>query len=458
MVKMPDINRELVACLQCGYCVRVCPSYEQTPWESITPRGKVYYLSQIANRSPMDTLLRRKVEIDQEFVEAIYRCTGCAQCETVCHVQIEFGDFWEKVREWLVDQGKGPLPVHVKLARSITQNRNPYGEPAEKRGAWWPSEIPHVQGVPDVIFFAGCTGSYRMQNIAKAGATVISRAGIKLDILGGDEWCCTSPALRTGQTGLTTEFAEHNIRAVDVRGAKAMVTTCAGCYKTTTHDYGKYFSNPTFPVYHFSQYVNQLIKDKKLKFTKEIKAKVTYHDPCHLGRHSGVYEDPREVIKKIPGIELVEMPRNRRNSRCCGAGGGYKSAFNDLAVNIAADRVKEAVSTGATMLVTSCPFCVVNLQAGAKKIGANIKIVDLSELLLEATDPNSTLPQPEAAKVSKATPPPASVETKPVVKVENTAAKAVKPEGSKADAKEANAADSPVHHSARTEHKPSQET
>lgn len=386
MVKMPEIKRELYACLQCGYCIRVCPSYEQTPWESITPRGKIYYLNQIANRSPMDTLLRRKVEIDDEFVEAIYRCTGCAQCETVCHVSIEFGDFWERVREWLVDQGKGPLPVHAKLAEKIKATRNPYGEPASARDKWWPKEVSRPAN-PDVIFFAGCTGSYRAMDIARAGAIVLNRAGVKVDALGADEWCCTSPALRTGQIDLTTEHAEHNLLAVENRGAKAMVTTCAGCYKTTTTDYGKYFSNPTFPVYHFSQFVNDLIKDKKLKFTKELNVKVTYHDPCHLGRHSGVYEEPREVIQKIPGVEFVEMPRNRRGSRCCGAGGGFKSAYNDAAVNIAAERVREAVATGADVLATTCPFCVVNLQAGAKKIGAKIRVVDISQLLLEATEP-----------------------------------------------------------------------
>ena len=334
----------------------------------------------------MDTLLRRKVEVDDEFVEAIYRCTGCAQCETVCHVSIEFGDFWESVREWLVDQGKGPLPVHAKLAEKIKATRNPYGEPASARDKWWPKEVPRPAN-PEVIFFAGCTGSYRAMDIARAGAIVLNRAGVKVDALGADEWCCTSPALRTGQIDLTTEHAEHNLLAVENRGAKAMVTTCAGCYKTTTTDYGKYFSNPTFPVYHFSQFVNDLIKDKKLKFTKELNVKVTYHDPCHLGRHSGVYEEPREVIQKIPGVEFVEMPRNRRGSRCCGAGGGFKSAYNDAAVNIAAERVREAVATGADVLATTCPFCVVNLQAGAKKIGAKIRVVDISQLLLEATEP-----------------------------------------------------------------------
>jgi Fe-S oxidoreductase len=247
----------------------------------------------------MDAMLRRKVKVDEEFVDALFRCTGCAQCETVCHVSIEFADFWEKVREWVVDQGKGPLPAHAKLAQRIKEGYNPYGEPAEKRADWWPADVPH-SAHPDVIFFAGCTGSYRVQKACKAGVTVLHRAGVKVDTLGPEEWCCTSPALRTGQTGLTTEFAQHNIRAVETRGAKAMVMTCAGCYKTTSTDYGKYFSNPTFPVYHFTQYVNKLIKEKKLKFTKEIKAKVTYHDPCHLGRHGGEFEAPREVLKKIP--------------------------------------------------------------------------------------------------------------------------------------------------------------
>jgi Fe-S oxidoreductase len=166
-------------------------------------------------------------------------------------------------------------------------------------------------------------------------------------------------------------------------------------------------------VYHFTQYVSKLIKEKKLKFTKEIKAKVTYHDPCHLGRHGGVFEEPREVLKKVPGIELVEMPRNRMGSRCCGAGGGFKSAYNDLAVNIAAERVKEAVATGADILVTTCPFCVVNLQAGAKQIGANIKVLDISELLLEATDPAAAPAAAEGAKNEGKAPKAAKAEAVP---------------------------------------------
>ncbi|QLH74945.1 MAG: 4Fe-4S dicluster domain-containing protein [Methanomassiliicoccales archaeon] len=402
MVKLPkSIQRDMAACLQCGYCVQVCDTYKQSPWESNSPRGKVYYLNQLAKRTVLDQMLGRKVDIDDEFINALYWCTGCARCWTVCHVSIEFAEFWETVREWCVEQGKGPLPAHVQIRERLEELRNPYNEPMEKRAAWWPKDVPKSPN-PQSIFFAGCTASYRMNAPAKAGVTVLHRAGVTLNTLGEKEWCCTSPALRTGQTKLTAKFAENNITKAERMGAQSMVMTCAGCYKTTSHDYGRYYANPPFPVQHFTQMAAQLIKDKKLKFTKEIKAKVTYHDPCHLGRHAHVFDEPRECIKAVPGIEFIEMKHVKMDSRCCGAGGGFKSANNDFAVNIAAERVKEAVDTGAELLVTSCPFCVLNLSQGAKKIGANIKVMDISELLLQATDPVVEEKKTEVATEKKA--------------------------------------------------------
>ena len=160
-------------------------------------------------------------------------------------------------------------------------------------------------------------------------------------------------------------------------------------------------------VYHFSQYVEKLIADRKLPLNHEFKAKVTYHDPCHMGRHMGVFDAPRNVLKKIKGIELVEMDRTRENSRCCGAGGGYKSQYNDMAVNIAAERIRDAEETGAEILVTCCPFCVVNLTQGAKQIGSKIKIMDLSEVLMHVTAPvedktvEETKPEPPQAKAAE---------------------------------------------------------
>ncbi len=405
---MPRIQKEMNACLQCGYCIDVCEAHNQTPWEAVTPRGKIYYLTQLDKRDGMDKILGRNITLSEDFVKAMYMCTGCGNCEAVCHANIHLVEFWEKVRTWLVKEGVGPLSAHSALASSIAANRNPYKEPASKRDAWWPADVERT-AVPDVIFFAGCTGSYRMQGIAQAGVTVLSRGGVKMNCLGADEYCCTSPALRTGNTTLTSVAAETVVTKADAMGAKDMVMTCSGCYKTVSHDFGNYFARAGQNVYHFTQYVDKLISEKKMPLNHEFKAKVTYHDPCHLGRHSGVFEEPRNILKKIKGVEFVEMTRNRENSRCCGAGGGYKSQFNDFAVNIAAERIKDAESTGAEVLVTSCPFCVLNLSAGAKKIGSKMKIMDISQVLLQVTAPIEEKAEEEPSKPVPAAAPKAAV-------------------------------------------------
>jgi len=384
--KMPRIQQELTACLQCGYCISVCEAHGQTPWESVTPRGKIYYLKQLSGASIVDDLLGREVELSPYFVDAMYKCTGCGNCEAVCHASIPLVEFWETMRKWIVDEGAGPMAAHKAMANKVGEVHNPYGEPPSKRGDWWPEEVERSP-TPDVIFFAGCTGAYRQQGLPQTGVRVLARAGVKINMLGTEEWCCSSPLLRTGTHRYSLECAEQVVEKSDGMGAKDMVMTCSGCYKTVSTDFGKFYAKTGQNVYHFSQYVERLIAEKKLPLNNEFKAKVTYHDPCHMGRHMGVFDAPRNVLKKIKGIELVEMTRSRENSRCCGAGGGYKSQYNDMAVNIAAERIRDAEETGAEILVTCCPFCVVNLTQGAKQINSKIKIMDLSEVLLKVTAP-----------------------------------------------------------------------
>jgi len=404
-MKMPRIQKEMLSCLQCGYCIEVCEAHAQTPWESVTPRGKIYYLTQLDKKNVIDRLLNRNVTVSEDFVDAIYKCTGCGNCETVCHAGIELVSFWERVRAWLVDYGVGPLAAHKKLAERIAEGRNPYGESPEKRDAWWPANVERAK-IPDVIMFAGCTGSYRMQHIPKAGVEVLNRAGVKQNCLGPEEYCCTSPALRTGVLTQTMKAAEAVVGKADAMGAKDMVMTCSGCFKTVSTDFGNHFSKTGQNVYHFTQYVDNLIAKRKLTINHPLNAKVTYHDPCHLGRHSGVFEEPRAVLKRIKGVQLVEMEKNRKNSRCCGAGGGYKSAFNDFAVNVAVERIRDAEAVGAEILATACPFCVLNLTQGAKKINSKVKVMDISEILLKVTEPPAPAPAPAAP--SPAAPAPAA--------------------------------------------------
>jgi Fe-S oxidoreductase len=384
MRKINEIEKDLYACLQCGYCRDVCPVYGQIGWESSTPRGKVYYLKQVAGKTPMDTLLRRQTKITPEFVERVFQCTSCGACEHNCHVEIEFPKLWEEVKEWLISEGHGPPEAHKKIREKVATKRNPYDEPKEKRPAWLPPEIK-LSPSPEVVFFTGCTEAYRMQPLAVATAKLLDKAGVKFNILGEDEWCCGSPLLRTGQKGVVMdELAPHNVREMEKRGWTAMVTACAGCYNTMKTDYPKLTGKPSYKLFHVSEFLEKLIKDGRLKFTKEYQKKVFYHDPCHLGRHAKVYDAPRNVLKAIPGLTLLETKAEKDDAQCCGAGGGFKSAFNDMAENVAADRVKYAVEAGAEVIATSCPFCQVNLNAGAKKAGLNIKTMDVVQIALQA--------------------------------------------------------------------------
>ncbi|MBN1678405.1 MAG: (Fe-S)-binding protein [Candidatus Thermoplasmatota archaeon] len=384
MRKISEIEKDLYACLQCGYCRDVCPVYGQIGWESSTPRGKVYYLKQIAGKTPMDRLLRRQSKITPEFVERVFQCTSCGACEHNCHVEIDFPKLWEEVKEWLISEGYGPPEAHKKIRERVVAKKNPYDEPIEKRPAWLPKDIK-LSDKPEVVFFTGCTEAFRTQPLAVSTVRLLDKAGVKFNILGEDEWCCGSPLIRTGQKRyVIDELAPHNVNEMEKRGWNAMVIACAGCYNTIKNDYPEMIGKPPFKIYHLTEYLDQLIKDGRLKFTKEYKKKVGYHDPCHLGRHAKIYDPPRNVLKAIPGLTLVQIKAEREDAMCCGAGGGFKSAFNNMAEEVAAERVRQFVDAGVDVIATSCPFCQVNMNAGAKRAGLNIKTVDITQIALQA--------------------------------------------------------------------------
>ncbi len=386
MVDIGEIELDIYACLQCGYCKGTCPAYDMFGWESDSPRGKMFYLKQLQERSILD---KNPKEMDPQFFEALFHCTSCGACDEVCHVDIKLSDVWEQVKEKFVREGFESLPAHKELAKRIynPEKRNPFLDPNDlekdklkNRTAWVPEDLKTSDN-PEVLYFVGCTEAYRMQFLAEATARLIEATGVRFDVLGTDEWCCGSPLLRTGQgDGIKAEYVNHNIREVERRGATTLVTACAGCFKTIKENYPLYHGKLSFEVKHITEFLADAIKAKKLEFTKEFPKKVAYHDPCHLGRHAKVFDAPREVLKAIPGLELLEMRRNREDSRCCGAGGGFKIAFNEQAESIAADRVLEAVETGAELIATPCPFCVVNLNAGARKAGVDIKTMDVVDI------------------------------------------------------------------------------
>ena len=340
-------------CIRCGLC-NVCPVFRVEKLESVSPRGKI-----IVSKS-----------IDSRIARDFFKCSICGLCEVVCPVNLKLTEFWEKKREELFEKKLAPLPIHKKLREMTFRDFNPYGGKQEKRAEWL--EFP--VGKSRTLYFAGCTASYRLQNMAKASAMALKELGIEFTVLGPEEYCCGSPFLRTGQKDIGRFLFEKNIRAWQKAGVEEILTSCPGCYKTISQDYPRFARELgysfEFEVKHVSMIFSKLAKGK-LGF------KATYHDPCHLGRHMGIYEEPRDAIRRC-GIKLVEMERNREFALCCGAGGGLRSQFKEISIAICEERIREALSTGTDILITSCPFCEYNFTRTGKE---RIKVFDLSEIV-----------------------------------------------------------------------------
>jgi heterodisulfide reductase subunit D len=224
--------------------------------------------------------------------------------------------------------------------------------------------------------------TYRAKDIAKSTIKLLKRGGVKFELLGEDEWCCGSVMLRTGNVDVADELREHNVEAFKNHAADLVITSCSGCFKTLSQDYEKQTGSLDFKVKHVLEILKELIEEDKLKFT-ETNLKVTYHDPCHLGRHSEMYDIPRDILNSIPGLNFVEMPRNRENARCCGAGGGVRAGYKELSDKMADTRIKEAEETGAEVLTSACPFCTFALREAAERNGSKMRVLDLPELLVE---------------------------------------------------------------------------
>jgi Fe-S oxidoreductase len=384
MAQIPDMIDDVYACIQCGYCNSVCPTFEEFKWESASPRGKIYLLKRFMSQNILEKIFKKNEEFKRGFVKSLFICASCGACNGICPVHIDLSHRWEELKEWLFLEGFAPMPQHTPLLERVETHKNPFNEPVFKRDKWLPGDV-ELSSDPEVLYFVGCTESYRRQEIAKATAEILKKANVKFTLLGNAEVCCGSPLLRTGQTTVVKEeLIPQNVENIKDTGVKTVITACSGCFQTLTNDYPSVVGPLPFEVLHISQFINRLKDEDRIRFEKKIERKVTYHDPCHLGRHSGVFDEPRKLLTSIPGIDFVEMFRNRNGSRCCGAGGGFKIAFNDKAVTIASKRVKEAVEIGSRQIVTTCPFCKTNLLHGSDMIEGGLDTIDLMELVLEA--------------------------------------------------------------------------
>jgi glycolate oxidase subunit GlcD len=370
------LDNEIMACIMCGFCRASCPVYSETSLESTNARGRVILAYH---------LLTGRLEPSEALAERFYKCTTCLNCKATCPAGVVVSEIVEAARERLVKAGFLP-EIHKALMENLKTTGNPFGEPREKRIDVFPSTFKPKPGPVDTLLFLGCVASYQDIHIVPNIMKILDQAGVSYTALGKDEHCCGYISYLVG-TEQFKEAAGKNLDAFSKIQPKQIMTTCAGCYKTFRELYPQYISFKT-PVVHAIQYLNDLIQEGKVKFKDVNPMKIAYHDPCDLGRHLNIFEPPRDLLKKIPGVTLVEFKNNRLLAKCCGGGGGLKAFDTALSGEIAYKRMLEALEVGAEVVTSACPSCKSNLQVAAARLRkekkGRIKVMDITELVAEA--------------------------------------------------------------------------
>jgi Fe-S oxidoreductase len=357
-------------CFQCGLCDTVCP------WNRVT-------------KFSMRKLVREATfgltEIESED---IWRCTTCGRCPQQCPRDVKQIESGVSLRRVATEYGVFPSavkPVRTVIGGLVGQG-NPFGEDRAKRAAWAEglSVKPFTEGT-EFLYFPGCYLSYdpRLKKVARATANILKRAEVDFGILGAKENCCGESIRKTGDEELFKRLAKENIKTFIDNGVKKILVSSPHCYHTFKNEYPEFRVN--FEVIHISQFLFQLVDEGRLEFKKDYAKKVTYHDPCYLGRHNGIYEEPREVLRKIPGVAFTEMPESRSDSLCCGGGGGRVWMETQKGERFCDLRIDQALGVGAEVLATSCPYCITMLEDSRVTMDAaeKIEVKDITEIVQE---------------------------------------------------------------------------
>jgi len=400
-------REQIYNCQRCSWCKHfvdiykgidgICAVREYHPmgtWDFNFARGQV----QIARG-----ILEKKFKITPDLINILFdACTTCGSCTEHCIIYMGWRGFnknigfkpyldptevIEALRAEIVEQGLAPLKPHKKIAQNLKDPNifNAWGGQRKERWNWMPADI-QPDPKSEILFYAGCTSPYKVPEIVTSAVKVLNAGGVKFNTMGDDEWDCGSTLFRTGQWDLAKECMEYNLKKWKELGIKTIVTHCAGCYRTFYKDYPKWSGDAKeFEILHLSQYIKKLMDEGKLKIKRKVKnVKVTYQDPCHLGRHCGVFDPPREVLKAIYP-NFVEMFPTREHAFCCGAAGGMKTYDNKLAVKMGTGQIEKGRATQAEILVSTCPFCLENLRDANNKLSHPFKeVVDLANIVERA--------------------------------------------------------------------------
>jgi Fe-S oxidoreductase len=357
-------------CYQCGLCDTVCP------WN----RVRSFSMRKIIRQAAFGM-----TEIESE---EMWRCTTCGNCPRQCPRGVAIIEAGVSLRRLATEYGVFPTPVSPVrgVSASLLGKGNPLSEDREKRADWAQGlSVKTFTEDMEILYFPGCYLCYdpRLKKVAAATAKILNRAGVDFGILGTKENCCGESIRKTGDEQLFKRLARENIKTFIDNGVKKILVSSPHCYHTFKNEYPEFKVN--FEVIHISQYLCELINDGRLELTREYPKKITYHDPCYLGRHNGIYDEPREALKKIPGLELLEMADTLKNSLCCGGGGGRiwmetvkGERFSDL-------RIQQAVGVGAEVLATSCPYCITHFEESRLTLEDcdSFEVKDITEIIAE---------------------------------------------------------------------------
>jgi fumarate reductase (CoM/CoB) subunit B len=351
--------RAIELCVRCGTCRSVCPAFEVLGWESQNTRGRIMVAK----------ALREGLKPDSDVLDSLNTCTTCGICTAKCPAGANPPEIVLEARRNLVSRDV-MTEAQAGFRRKVNESGNTFGELGDRLG--WLSDREEIKERADCVYFVGCLDSYRYPEVAKKTFSLLKRFGATLL---PEEVCCGSPLIRTGSDA--KKLIDKNLAQMKWIGAKTIITGCAGCYSTLKKDYP-----PEFEVLSVPEFLAEHLAELELS---RLEMTVTYHDPCHLGRESGIFDPPREVIRAI--CELEEMKATRENARCCGGGGGVRAGYPDLSLEIARRRLFD-VPSGIDAIVSCCPLCIRNLRDAGSYVEV-IDLVDLVERAIGSPDPKS---------------------------------------------------------------------
>jgi heterodisulfide reductase subunit D len=378
-MRIEEYQDMIYACGRCNFCRGIdfnerCPELFTQVWESSTARGRMAIARGI---------LEGKLVYTEEMAERIFGCFMCGRCREECKkaAQIDVIAITKAMRADFVEQGVKIPEGGSKMAETAISSGNIFADTPEIHTKW-ADGLDFVKG-SGTLFFPGCLASHRFKEKTNILVRVLQAAGYKLDFLGDDQTCCGTPLWVTGTVKNARKWAEDYLRKLQDRGVKEIITPCPSCFRAFDEEYPELLGLEKLPirVRHTSEVLEEIVTQNKLKFTVPINKRVTYHDPCEIGRYRGIYEPARKVFEALPGIEFVEMARNRADAFCCGGGGAVKLMYEDYSNTVAKERIADFVQTGADVLTTICPACEMNLTHGTYAADVEARVLDVAELM-----------------------------------------------------------------------------